>query len=69
MCGRAARSFDAAQSQPMTWLTSWPAIVPIDSLRRSSAQPQVQHTSSNDNEDSDVYDTVAGRGARPRSNC
>jgi RNA polymerase sigma factor (sigma-70 family) len=36
---RAARSFDAAQSQPLTWLTSIARNRAIDSLRRASTQP------------------------------
>jgi RNA polymerase sigma factor (sigma-70 family) len=36
---RAARGFDAAQSQPLTWLTSIARNRAIDSLRRASAQP------------------------------
>ena len=62
---RAAHSFDAAQSQPMTWLTSVARNRAIDSLRRSNAQPQVQQPSSNNDEDSDVYDTVADEAPGP----
>lgn len=57
---RAAKGFDAAQSQPLTWLTSIARNRAIDSLRRAQTQPQFRtHTSANDDEDSDVYDTVA----------
>lgn len=60
---RAARSFDAAQSQPLTWLTSIARNRAIDSLRRSQTQPQMQTSSgalgAGDSEDEDVYDTVA----------
>jgi RNA polymerase sigma factor (sigma-70 family) len=38
---RAARSFDAAQSQPLTWLTSIARNRAIDSLRRAGAQPEL----------------------------
>ena len=64
---RAAQSFDAAQSQPMTWLTSVARNRAIDSLRRAQAQPQFRATtaSANDNEESDVYDTVADAGPGP----
>lgn len=63
---RAAQSFDAAQSQPLTWLTSIARNRAIDSLRRSNTQPQLQTTFSNpDNEDSDVYDTVASDAPGP----
>src|SRR5512135_3375734 len=39
---RAAQSFDAAQSQPLTWLTSVARNRAIDSLRRAQSQPQWQ---------------------------
>ena len=57
---RAASGFDAAQSQPLTWLTSIARNRAIDSLRRAQTQPQLQtaHTSAGD-EESDVYDTTA----------
>src|SRR5882672_2362628 len=48
---RAAQSFDAAQSQPLTWLTSIARNRAIDSLRRSQTQPQLRSnltTSAND---------------------
>jgi RNA polymerase sigma factor (sigma-70 family) len=62
---RAAQSFDAAQSQPLTWLTSVARNRAIDSLRRGQAQPQFQTTSANADEDSDVYDTVADDAPGP----
>ena len=63
---RAARSFDAAQSQPLTWLTSIARNRAIDSLRRTQTQPQLQTQFINpDNEDSDVYDTVASDAPGP----
>ena len=63
---RAARSFDAAQSQPLTWLTSIARNRAIDSLRRKQSQPQLQTQFINpDNEDSDVYDTVASDAPGP----
>ena len=63
---RAAKSFDAAQSQPMTWLTSIARNRAIDSLRRTQTQPLMQtHFSNPDNEDSDVYDTVADDAPGP----
>ena len=63
---RAARSFDAAQSQPLTWLTSIARNRAIDSLRRTQTQPQLQTSFINpDNEDSDVYDTVASDAPGP----
>ena len=39
---RAASSFDAAQSQPLTWLTSIARNRAIDSLRRMQTQPRMQ---------------------------
>jgi RNA polymerase sigma-70 factor (ECF subfamily) len=62
---RAAQSFDAAQSQPFTWLTSIARNRAIDSLRRSQTQPQLQSSFSNLDEDSDVYDTVADNAPGP----
>jgi RNA polymerase sigma-70 factor (ECF subfamily) len=65
---RAAQSFDAAQSQPLTWLTSVARNRAIDSLRRAQAQPQLKTnitTTSNDDEETDVYDTVADDAPGP----
>ena len=63
---RAAQSFDAAQSQPLTWLSSVARNRAIDSLRRTQTQPQFKPTSSgNDEEDNDVYDTVADDAPGP----
>ena len=66
---RAAKSFDAAQSQPLTWLTSIARNRAIDSLRRSRTQPQMQTSSgapgASDSEDEDVYDTVADASPGP----
>ena len=62
---RAARTFDAAQSQPLTWLTSIARNRAIDSLRRAATQPQVQSHPTLDEEDSDVYDTMADPASGP----
>ena len=64
---RAAQSFDAAQSQPLTWLTSIARNGAIDSLRRAQSQPQTQSQSqfSSDEEEVDVYDTVADDAPGP----
>jgi len=63
---RAAQSFDAAQSQPLTWLTSVARNRTIDSLRRAHVQPQLKTTvSTNDDEETDVYDTVADDAPGP----
>ena len=59
---RAAQSFDAAQSQPLTWLTSIARNRAIDSLRRSQTQPQLRSNISGNDPDEgepDVYDSVA----------
>ena len=60
---RAASSFDAAQSQPLTWLTSIARNRAIDSLRRQQTQPRLRTAGAaaegRENEDDDVYDTVA----------
>jgi RNA polymerase sigma factor (sigma-70 family) len=66
---RAAQSFDASQSQPLTWLTSIARNRAIDSLRRAQTQPQTQTfastTSAGGLEDEDVYDTVADASPGP----
>jgi RNA polymerase sigma-70 factor (ECF subfamily) len=62
---RAAQSFDAAQSQPLTWLTSVARNRAIDGLRRGQTQVQFQTTSATTDEDSDVYDTVADDAPGP----
>lgn len=63
---RAASGFDAAQSQPLTWLTSIARNRAIDSLRRAQTQPQFQSTlTSSDDEDSDVYDETADDAPGP----
>jgi RNA polymerase sigma factor (sigma-70 family) len=65
---RAASSFDAAQSQPLTWLTSIARNRAIDSLRRLQTQPRMRAASvgkGRDSEDDDVYDTVADESPGP----
>src|ERR1700712_3306244 len=62
---RAAQSFDAAQSQPLTWLTSVARNRAIDSLRRTQTQPQIQTQPALTEEDPDVYDTVADDAPGP----
>src|SRR6478672_4868953 len=56
---RAASGFDAAQSQPLTWLTSIARNRAIDSLRRLQTQPQMRagapSIEGRDSEDDDVY--------------
>jgi RNA polymerase sigma factor (sigma-70 family) len=65
---RAAASFDASRSQPLTWLTSIARNRAIDSLRRANTQPQLQsvHTSADDDGDeTTMYDQLADQGAGP----
>lgn len=66
---RAASSFDAAQSQPLTWLTSIARNRAIDSLRRNQTQPQLRTlgpaADGSDREDESVYDTVADDAPGP----
>jgi RNA polymerase sigma factor (sigma-70 family) len=64
---RAAQSFDAAQSQPLTWLTSIARNRAIDSLRRRQAEPQTQPAplAGDGEEDRDVYDDVADGAPGP----
>ena len=70
---RAAQTFDAAQSQPLTWLTSIARNRAIDSLRRLQTQPQVLPFAAAEGsgaggdapDDRDFYDTVADDAAGP----
>src|SRR5206468_12789186 len=67
---RAAGSFDAARSQPLTWLTSIARNRAIDSLRRGQSRPQIQQPfgasgGAGDAEDESVYDTIADAGPGP----
>jgi RNA polymerase sigma factor (sigma-70 family) len=65
---RAAQSFDAAQSQPLTWLTSIARNRAIDSLRRAQTQPRflpATAPSNTDDDDSDVYDHLPDPAAGP----
>ena len=63
---RSASSFDAAQSQPLTWLTRIARNRAIDSLRRAQTQPQFEnHYASASEEDTDVYDDKADDAPGP----
>ena len=66
---RAASSFDAAQSQPLTWLTSIARNRAIDSLRRQQTQPRLRVAAASadggESEDDDVYDSVADDAPGP----
>ncbi|MBC7958116.1 MAG: sigma-70 family RNA polymerase sigma factor [Cytophagales bacterium] len=64
---RAAQSFDAAQSQPLTWLTSVARNRAIDSLRRKQTEPQTRPVplANDDDEERDVYDDMADNAPGP----
>jgi RNA polymerase sigma factor (sigma-70 family) len=55
---KAAGGFDAARSQPMTWLTSIARNRAIDSLRRATTQPMLLSATRDDNDDDDSPDAV-----------
>lgn len=63
---RHAGSFSAAQSQPMTWLTSIARNRAIDSQRRAQAQPQTVSDSADADDDED---TLLDRQADPRGDA
>ncbi|MDE2082273.1 MAG: sigma-70 family RNA polymerase sigma factor [Burkholderiales bacterium] len=48
---KAAASFDAARSQPLTWLTHIARNRAIDSLRRAQTQPRTESLSKADDDD------------------
>ena len=48
---KAASGFDAARSQPLTWLTHIARNRAIDSLRRAQAQPRTESTTRADDDD------------------
>ena len=63
---KAAGSFDAARSQPLTWLTHIARNRAIDSLRRAQTQPQLESTTrDNDDERPDAAETMADSGPGP----
>ena len=62
---RSAQSFDAAQSQPLTWLTRIARNRAIDSLRRAQTQPQFETRFTSEEEDNDVYDGKADDAPGP----
>lgn len=55
---RAAAGFDAARSQPLTWLTSIARNRAIDSLRRTQTQPQLLSTTRDDDDEDASPDAV-----------
>jgi len=63
---KAASSFDAARSQPLTWLTHIARHRAIDSLRRAAAQPRLESTTRDDDDERpDVTDALADNGPGP----
>jgi RNA polymerase sigma factor (sigma-70 family) len=65
---RAAASFDASMSQPMTWLASIARNRAIDSLRRAQTQPHTVSTAvqgTDDDEEHDLMQDFAAEGGDP----
>ncbi len=64
---RAAAGFDAARSQPLTWLTSIARNRAIDSLRRAQTQPRTESTTRADEDDDrpDIADAMADDAPGP----
>jgi RNA polymerase sigma-70 factor (ECF subfamily) len=64
---RAVGSFDAAQAQPMTWLTSIARNKAIDSLRRAQSQPVLHsvHRDDDDDDRPDLDQQLADEGPGP----
>ena len=60
---KAAGGFDAARSQPMTWLTSIARNRAIDSLRRTQTQPMLLSTTRADDDDDDAGPDAIERAA------
>jgi RNA polymerase sigma-70 factor (ECF subfamily) len=55
---KAAGGFDAARSQPLTWLTSIARNRAIDSLRRTNTQPMLLSVTRDDSDEDDGPDAV-----------
>jgi RNA polymerase sigma-70 factor (ECF subfamily) len=64
---KAIGSFDAAQSQPLTWLTSIARNKAIDSLRRVQAQPRLEsvHAADDDDDRPDLDQQLADESPGP----
>ena len=63
---KAAASFDAARSQPLTWLTHIARNRAIDSLRRAQTQPRTESLSVADDDDRpDPQDALASAEPGP----
>lgn len=59
---KAAASFDAAQSQPLTWLTSIARNRAIDSLRRARARPMVVRQADHGDDSGPDFDAAEPDG-------
>ena len=63
---KAAASFDAARSQPLTWMTHIARHRAIDSLRRAQTQPRLESiTRDDDDERPDASEALADDGPGP----
>jgi len=63
---KSSASFDAARSQPLTWLTHIARHRAIDSLRRSQTQPRLESSRrGDDDEQGDLLDGVASETPGP----
>jgi RNA polymerase sigma factor (sigma-70 family) len=62
---KAATGFDAARSQPVTWLTSIARNRAIDSLRRSKSQPRTVSATAEDDEGTDAQEAAPYEGPGP----
>jgi len=62
---KAAAGFDAAQSQPLTWLTSIARNRAIDSLRRAHTQPLTVSATAEDDDEPDAVDAAPDRAPGP----
>ena len=62
---KAAASFDAARSQPLTWLTGIARNRAIDSLRRAQAQPKTESLTTDDDDGPDRLDQLADEADGP----
>lgn len=63
---KAAASFDAARAQPLTWLTHIARNKAIDSLRRAQAQPKLESTTRDEDDDRpDAAEALADAGPGP----
>jgi RNA polymerase sigma factor (sigma-70 family) len=63
---KAAAGFDAARAQPLTWLTHIARNKAIDSLRRAQAQPRLESTTRDEDDDRpDAAEALADAGPGP----